>query len=1685
MSKLNLVHVENSLVPLEHTRTQIEFVNGQSLAELLTDAQKQCGIVINGKVVDAKDFAATYPADGDYVVTVVQLAGGGNDSGKNILRIVAMIIIMVYAPEFGAMMGESFWFGAGAMGIGATGWTMAFAVAGSLLVNAMLPPPKPTKNNDSPTYGIDGPKNTSAEGLPVPITYGSFRMGGNILNNYVVNDENTQVLYMLINAGEGPIVGIGDIEVNDQPIKNWQTSGVDTKFHPETDFRPGTDDQLPLSWFPSTTVEEGVSQEFIESWKTVTIGSSGDVYDQVRIDLIAPYGIFASYEGSDIAVTVLLEIEYRLGGSAGAWISLVVTDSVINYTLIPVWAEWVPIGERSTALYTWDASSECWTTQVGNSAENMSTAVAATTIRTPVYGPAGWIDFNGNQRAPKRRSIFSQDLPQGYYEFRYRRINVPSTDARVSDKIYLSSINKCIKESIAYRNTALVAIKIRLSDQLNSIPKVTYMNYGKVVSYYDETKADWGRKGTSNPAWITWDILTNTRYGAGAPASRLNLNKWREWANWCEKNSLFFNQTLDSTSNVWDALATVSRAGHAQIVPNGTRYSVIIERPETPVQLFSVANIIAGTLKESWTSLDDRANEVEITFPDSADGYKPRTLRLADPVAFAAGKAQKTASIDMPGIVTVARANDEAQLLLNLNRFVRCSIEFAAPMDAIACQVGSVISVQHDMPQWGYGGRTEASSTTSLIKLDRPVSMEYGKTYQLLVHSDTVLRQTCTISSIAGDIVFLTGYTGAKDVRRLVRAASNVDQEVLSIYDSSGNYGVTVGSTVGLTTGMSVDLYDTNVQTTKSVVNPLGVAQQQDVTEVTVSSPFSTAPSQFAKWLYGETNKTNKPFRVTRISGSGDYRRDISAIEYNETVYDPNGGQPTLNYSDLSSRQVVPVTIDGVYERLIPRDVYYESEITIAYHSDQQSYLEADVYVSTNDGPFTNVGTNRTSVAFIALRNDILNFKVLARDNKGATNGFADAATWGPFTVLGNISPASQVTNLAVQVKDEGLMIIWDKATDIDYVDTEIRYGADWDIGEMVFKANADHTALIPFVAAGSYSLWAKHFNIVGRESLTATTTLNALTHLPEPFIVLIPSTPVFEAVESRAGTVALRWSDCKTVQPIRLYEIRVGALGEEFTSLTPYAVVAGDSRLASLTFIDAGTKVIHVIAEDAFGNRSIPASVNVILTPADAAPFTDFIFKRAATAPETPTGEGLPFGWMDTPPVPDGNPLWVSFAPKSADGFLLGAWSTPISTTADNLEVEYSLDGVSLWHTDYQPGDVYAHYRLIGEPTWTVIQIARETGLTPTFRFKRAPANEPPDAPTDGVAAGWSDGPPEPVAGQVLFVTMGNLNAEGTLIGIWTTPIQIEGADVSIEYSVDGSALSWHPVFVTGDLFARYSTDRGVTWSAAIKVVGEDGASVVLKGSVATVGELPTVGNTAGDLYVVLFDGNGYVWNGTGWDNVGPIRGPAGASARYLSYVFKRWPTAPDTPTGDTPAEWLDYPPGADGGVLWVSTAIKESTGVLVGAWSTPVQLEGSSVRVEYSVDATLLSWHPTFATGDLYAHYSTDGGGNWSAPIKVVGEDALVYTVHIESTNGTEFRVGGGQVTMLKGIVFLNDSETTDTINASWFRWRRVSQIPQETPNTDAEWNAAYSTGYKQVMISVDDVYARATFFLDIIAP
>ena len=147
------------------------------------------------------------------------------------------------------------------------------------------------------------------------------------------------------------------------------------------------------------------------------------------------------------------------------------------------------------------------------------------------------------------------------------------------------------------------------------------------------------------------------------------------------------------------------------------------------------------------------------------------------------------------------------------------------------------------------------------------------------------------------------------------------------------------------------------------------------------------------------------------------------------------------------------------------------------------------------------------------------------------------------------------------------------------------------------------------------------------------------------------------------------------------------------------------------------------------------------------------------------------------------------------------------------------------------------------------------------------------------------------------------------------------------------GPTGSVGPTGPTGAVGAA-STVTGPTGATGAQ--GPQGVPITLKGSKATVGELPSSGNVLNDAWIVDADGDVYVWDGTIWYSAGQIVGPQGD-------------VGPTGPQGDIGPQG-DVGPTGPSGVVSV-------TG--------PVTNTGTSTAANIGIDQTLLSIANTQVTG------------------------------------------------------------------------------------------------------------------------
>ena len=966
---INLITVENPFDPRHRETCELTAVAGQPISEYISHLDGDYVISINGRVLDND---TDIPMPGDCIVAFPAVHGG--DDNKSIMRALVMIVASGYIAGLELGLLE----------------TAALTIGSGLVVNALMPLPTAdtgtnlADNDTLSTYGLDGPKNISAEEVPVPICYGKFRMGGNLINAYVKNFPSispdvpdVQRMYLLFNAGEGEVADITDIEINDQNLNLYGSA--------ESQLRYGTSDQEFIDWFDDTLTPQNLSLP-VDNVTWINHTTDGTV-DKFRVDIVFPAGLVKIKDDGDWrSYAVTFEIQYRISGSADAWSS---------------------IGSSPT--------------------------------------------ISAKSTSAVRRSFTSPLLDNQIWDIRVRRTTAEQTsDIQINDSCVVSDIVEILTNDINYRYTALVGIGIDIDDSISGLPRATYLNHGVKIKTYDGSS--WSAPiENNNPAWIAWDALTNGRYGGGLDESRLDLIAWKQWADECTAKGREFNGVIDGTSmNLWDASKMIFRAGHAQIVPIGSKFSVVVENVTSPTMLFSVANILKGSFANTWIPAQDRANVIDLTYYDEDDKYKSHTLRVYDEVAHAKGLPSREFSAQAYGLTNAQKVFDEAVFILNSNKYINQTVKFDAAIEAIACTVGDVIYVQHDMPEWGYSGKIEVGSSSNYINLDRTVDIDVAKSYKFLVVYPSIVVGAGAISGKSGSILQFNSISRAQDISRIM-INGTLDLEVVS-YAPSGNLTyVEVSSSDAALVNVSdsFELYCTDCIEESDVA----VTQTETVSSIVVSSAFSSPPAQYQNWLFGETTKVKKPFRVRSITGEGQYTRTIGAIEYNESLYDDNPDVvPTPNYSTAGRvSQVTDITMD---EALAIHSGTIKVRVVVGWTppSYGDSYTKADVYVATNGGDHSKIGEGYESFEFYANEADELEVVIVGINSIGLRAPYSSAPSL-EYTVLGKAKPPENIPALNYKVEGENVTLYWDPVPDIDLRHYQIkRLNSFWSNGFESFE---------------------------------------------------------------------------------------------------------------------------------------------------------------------------------------------------------------------------------------------------------------------------------------------------------------------------------------------------------------------------------------------------------------------------------------------------------------------------------------------------------------------------------------------------------------------------------------------------------------------------------------------------------
>lgn len=1023
---INVGIVYNAFDPTDVKRDKILWRRNTQLKTYLKGLPKEVEwkIAVNGRPVDLIDDAKMRLQANDNLTLVVVPQGGGG--AKNILRMIALVAVAVVA-----------WYAApyvlGAMGVTATTLSLGLTagiltMAGGLLVNLLLPPtmPKFKEDNDSQSYGYDGAKNTVKEGVALPTIYGEYRVAGNYIDLYTENVGDDQYINARVALSDGIIDSVLEPEITEQPITNYTNIEWGyTKGQPSESINP---------YFGRSIAQVQSGAKLSTSYFNYT--TTGPV-DRIQINILFPAGLaHIKKSGSKEYKSVSLEAQYKptssstwINFNSNAWktaslVSPTPTTTKLRVVYMPTLlspvnqvgavnynieykkvgdSTWTSVasdaGQSAAALFARDSAAGGWgDTYVGGfavmaysnskvveiSVPTGQYEVRATnaTIQNIQYETSiqsdGLITYSNNKTKAMRRSFETSTLPYDTYDIRIRRTTPEGTDEYEVDQCYVNDIGEITTLGVPLNHIATAWYRVKMTDQLSGIPNVTWKVKGVKVNKYDYNGNIIVKEWSDNPAWIVLDMLVGEERG-NTSVYKIDFPSFVEWAEHCDTTGLKFNGVFDTTESLWDACQSVLKVGRATFTRIGTKLGVAVDKAAQPVMLFGPGNIFSGSFNIEYVGMEDRANEFEVSYFDKDDRNKQKTVRIVDPDAENKGLPPRPVSYSLFGVTNHTQALNEAWYQLYCNRYQRRIITFDVPVESLGLGIGEVALVQHDIVNWGVSGRLGTSTSTSQITLDRPVNMETGKDYSILVIHDKLVRATGVAAGVTSNTITITGVTNtsitAENVKRIYQPSTGTDREVVDIsFVLDTAYVVFRGSNVGFD-NTTIEFVDTDVIEEKNVV-----FQSGERTTVLTISPFSQIPSKYSNFMFGERTVVKKPYRLRAISGTGFDRRTVTMIEYNEAIYNP---PESIVPQPPTSQPIYPSHVKSLiytYDLRITDGSTRVSGVVSWQAGHILNYGGADIYTSINGSEyvFNKTVMNATEAQLNFSRGDNIGVKVVA-----------------------------------------------------------------------------------------------------------------------------------------------------------------------------------------------------------------------------------------------------------------------------------------------------------------------------------------------------------------------------------------------------------------------------------------------------------------------------------------------------------------------------------------------------------------------------------------------------------------------------------------------------------------------------------------------------------------------------------
>lgn len=635
-------------------------------------------------------------------------------------------------------------------------------------------------------------------------------------------------------------------------------------------------------------------------------------------------------------------------------------------------------------------------------------------------------------------------LPEGHSSWDIRVVRITADPdvlgVNIQARTYWSTYTAIIDNKIQYVDTAVIGVEVDAQQFGQSVPSRAYdikgikikvpNNYNpdtrEYIGIWDGTfKVAW----SDNPAWVLYDLMTNTRYGLGDVITQSNADKYSlyEIGKYCDElipdgyggyePRFTINVVINTREEAYKLLFSISSCFRGMLYWSSGLVTATADMPDTPVKLVTPANVIGGEFNYSGSSLKARNSVAVVRYNDPDDEYRSSVVVVENPQAIQK-MGWKSTEVTAYGCTSKGQAYRCGRWILDNEKYSTELVNYRASLDHADLRPGSIISVAD--PYYAgvrYGGRCK-NATVASLELDQEVTLVGGESY--------------TISVVIPD--------------------GTIEE--------------------------------------RPVTNPSGFSYANINLG---GDPLPDVPIDGAMWVISGTDVEPRLFRVISVSESEKNIFEISALFHDPNKYarvEQDLVLEDIPYTILPTGPIKPPSTISFVEYLYKVGAVLRSATTLSWTASPDprvSFYEVEMQRPDSDY-YESVGvSSMTSMVIQDTPSGSYSFRVRAIDTLGNKSPYLTETK----ELLGLLNPPDNVTGFKINNVGSTANLSWNANTDLDLSHYVVKYTASlsspqWGAGVVLIdRVPKEATSVTVPTLVGSYMI--KAVDSSGKESLDAT----------------------------------------------------------------------------------------------------------------------------------------------------------------------------------------------------------------------------------------------------------------------------------------------------------------------------------------------------------------------------------------------------------------------------------------------------------------------------------------------------------------------------------------------------------------------------------------------------------------------